>query len=144
MCHKFVLPPLHHKPSKQQGSMLVMALFVIIVLGLLGITLTRLLSSSSESIIYDVLGQRAVNAARAGIECAVASQFGAGCVNPINKTFTTVPGLENCSYSNQKNTKSVSDGINNYEHISFTSTGQCQAGKVNVTRYLYVDTMVLL
>ena len=143
MCHKLVLSDLHHKPSKQQGSMLVMALFVIIVLGLLGMTLTRLLSSSSETIIYNVLGQRALNAARAGIECAVASQFGAGCVSPINKTFIGVPGLENCSYYNQQNTKQINDGTNNYQYISVTSTGQCQAGKVNVTRYLYIDTMVL-
>ena len=71
-----------HHPAKQRGSMLVISLFVIIVMALLGLTLSRLLSASSESIIYEVYGQRALNAARAGVEAQIALAF------PISGTAT--------------------------------------------------------
>lgn len=128
--------------TSQQGSMLVIALFVIIVLGLLGITMTRLLSSSSETVIYEVLGQRALNAARAGVDCAVAAQFGTGCNQPINKTFTNVPGLENCAYTVTSNSKAIVDGAKTLTYWTFSSTGQCSAGNTIVTRTVYIDAKV--
>ena len=129
-------------PRSQQGSMLVIALFVIIVFALLGLTMTRLLSSTSETIIYEVLGQRAINAARSGIECAVAAELGEGCSNPADKDFSGVPGLENCSYTVvETQPKTITDGGTSFEYLTFTSTGQCTAGKINVTRFVYVDAM---
>lgn len=133
------------KPTKQRGSMLVIALFVIIVFALLGLTMTRLLSSSSETVIYEVLGQRALNAGRAGIECAVAGEFGAGCENPVSKAFSDVAGLEKCQYSVIKDgPKTITDGGKTFNYFAFTSTGQCREGKINVTRTVYVDAMVTL
>ncbi|MFT4789386.1 MAG: MSHA biogenesis protein MshP [Paraglaciecola sp.] len=130
-------------PSSQQGSMLVIALFVIIVLALLGLTMTRLLSSTSETIIHEVLGQRAINAARSGIECAVAAELGAGCSNPVYKELTGVTGLENCSYSVVETPpKTITDGGETFTYLTFTGTGQCTAGKINVTRFVYVDAML--
>jgi len=133
--------------------MLVIALFVIIVLALLGLTMTRLLSSSSETIIYEVLGQRALNAARAGIECAVATEFDqldvgnedemqTGCANPLVKEFSGVAGLEGCKYSVQATSKDISDGAKNFTYWTFSSTGICAAGNINVTRFVYVDAMI--
>lgn len=130
-------------PRSQYGSMLVIALFVIIVLALLGLTMTRLLSSSSEAIIHEVLGQRAINAARSGIECAVADKFGAGCANPVFKALSGTAGLENCSYQvAEASPKSITDGARTFSYLTFTSTGQCRAGKINVTRLVYVDAML--
>ena len=126
----------------QQGSMLVIALFVIIVLAMLGLTMTRLLSSSSETIIYEILGQRALNSARSGIECAVASQFGTGCSQPSNKTFNNVAGLENCSYTVTTNNKAITDGAKTFTYWTFSSTGQCSAGNIIVSRTVYVDAKV--
>ena len=118
------------------------SLFVIIVLALLGLTMTRLLSSSSEAIIHEVLGQRALNAARAGIECAVADEFGAGCNNPTSKNFSGVAGLENCSYQVTPVSKSIEDGAKNFTYWTYSSTGQCTAGEINVIRLVYVDAML--
>jgi MSHA biogenesis protein MshP len=130
-------------PISQQGSMLVIALFVIIVLGLLGLTMTRLLSSTSETIIHEVLGQRAINAAKSGIECAVAAKFGAGCSNPDNKDLSGVAGLESCSYSvSETLPKAIKDGGRTFTYLTFTSTGQCTAGTIKVTRLVYVDAML--
>lgn len=142
MCPKHYQPISLTKRSTQRGSMLVIALFVIIVLALLGLTMTRLLSSSSETIIYEVLGQRAINAARAGVECAVADEFGAGCSNPTFKEFSGVVGLEGCSYEVTPVSKSIEDGAKNFTYWTYSSTGQCTAGKINVTRFVYVDAML--
>ena len=131
------------KPVAQRGSMLVIALFVIIVLALLGLTMTRLLSSSSEAIIHEVLGQRALNAARAGIECAVADEFGTSCTHHPEKIFNGVTGLENCSYNVEESPpKAIVDGGKTFSYLTITSTGQCTAGKINVTRFVYVDAML--
>lgn len=132
---------LKHKQA-QQGSMLVIALFVIIVLAMLGLTMTRLLSSSSETIIHEILGQRALNAARSGIDCAVASQFGTGCSQPTNKNFTAVPGLENCFYTVVTQSKAIIDGAKTFTYWTFSSTGQCTAGNIIVSRTVYVDAKV--
>jgi MSHA biogenesis protein MshP len=131
--------------AKQQGSMLVMSLFVIVVLGLLGLTITRLLSASSETIIYEVLGQRALNAARAGIECKIAEKFPISgtsniyCIEPNNKTFGDVPGLENCNYATALVDVTITDGLESFVLSKFSSTGQCSVGKVLVSRTLYID-----
>jgi MSHA biogenesis protein MshP len=130
------------KPINQRGSMLVIALFVIIVFGLLGLTMTRLLSSSSETIIHEVLGQRALNAARAGMNCAVAKQLGSGCdviVSPF--IFVGVPGLENCSFKYEITSSDIQDGSKEFTYWTFSSEGQCTVGNTNVTRNIYVDAM---
>lgn len=127
---------------QQRGSMLVIALFVIVVLGMLALTMTRLLSSSSETVVYEVLGQRALNAARAGVDCAVANQFGTGCSQPTNKTFDSVAGLENCSYLVNTTNKPIVDGFKTFTYWTFSSTGQCSAGNTIVNRTVYVDAML--
>ncbi len=122
--------------------MLIVPVFDIIVIGLLGLTMTRLLSSSSEAIIHEVLGQRALNAARAGINCAVAKQLGTGCVNPSIKTFIGVAGLENCSYEYEISTpRSIVDESKKFTYWTFNSTGQCRVGNTIVTRSIYIDTI---
>jgi MSHA biogenesis protein MshP len=146
--YMFQMCPRHYrqlslaKESTQRGSMLIIALFVIIVLALLGLTMTRLLSSTSETIIYEVLGQRALNAARSGIECALADEFGAGCGDPTFKEFSSVVGLEDCSYQVVPVSKSIEDGAKTFTYWTYSSTGQCSAGKINVTRFVYVDAML--
>lgn len=132
--------------SQQRGSMLVIALFVIVVMAFLGLTIAQLLSSSNDKVIYEVLGQRAMNAARAGIECRVAETFPiagatAYCTSPDDKQFSNVPGLENCGYQTTATNKTVQDGSKIQTYYQFTSTGQCQVGKVVVSRTVYIDAI---
>ncbi|MFT4941926.1 MAG: MSHA biogenesis protein MshP [Paraglaciecola sp.] len=142
MYPRYFIPNNMAKPINQRGSMLVIALFVIIVFGLLGLTMTRLLSSSSETIIHEVLGQRALNASRAGINCAVAKQLGSGCNVLSPFTFVGVPGLENCLFKYEIGETAVQDGSKNFTHWTFNSEGQCTVGNTNVTRNIYVDAML--
>jgi MSHA biogenesis protein MshP len=127
----------------QGGSMLVIALFVIIVLSLLGLTLTKVLSASSEAIVYEVYGQRALNAARAGAEAQVALAFpitgSASGADTAAFAFSAVAGLENCQYDAKCEQLTVTDGIINLAYYKFTSTGQCSAGNIIVSRTVYVD-----
>ncbi|MDU0353116.1 MSHA biogenesis protein MshP [Paraglaciecola aquimarina] len=133
--------------KKQQGSMLTIALFVIVVFGLLGITMTRVLSSSSESIVYEVLGQRALNAARSGLERCLAAEYPvtvgvSACSNPTNFDFSALKGLESCSAQVIPNNITVSDNSQTYSYVKFSSIGRCGAGSVIVTRSVYVDAML--
>ena len=131
---------------QQRGSMLVIALFVIVVMAFLGLTLTQLLSSSNDKVIYEVLGQRAMNAARAGIECRIADTFPiagaqAYCTSAQDKQFNNVPGLENCGYHTTVTNKTVQDGSTTLSYYQFSSTGQCQVGNVVVSRTVYIDAI---
>ena len=55
----------------QRGSALMLALFIIIVVALLGTTLVRVLSTSSEAIAQEVIGTRALMAANSAMQSAV-------------------------------------------------------------------------
>lgn len=57
--------------KSQQGSMLVIAIFIIVVLGLLLSALASILNSSQQSVSYEVLGVRAQAAANAGMEAGL-------------------------------------------------------------------------
>ena len=135
---------LSNSKHQQRGSMLVIALFVIVVFGLLGLTMTRLLSSSSETVIYEVLGQRALNAARAGIECAIANATpGIVCAQAVSMSFNNVAGLENCSYTVVGPiNRIITDGANTFTYSIFTSTGECTAGNIITSRTVYVDALL--
>lgn len=54
--------------KKQRGSALVIAVFVIVVMLALAVGLSRLLISSSETVVYEVQGTRALFAAQSGLE----------------------------------------------------------------------------
>ena len=92
-----------------------------------------------------MLGQRALNAARAGIECKIAQQFPIAdanhCLFPDSYIFANVYGLENCRYETSLSETTVTDGGNTFEYTKFTSTGYCTAGKVMVSRTVYADAM---
>ena len=136
-------------PAKQKGSMLVIAVFVIIVFSLLGLTLTKLLASSSDAIIHEVYGQRALNAARSGVEQAISTAFplspaisscNAAPVTPVDFN-SNIKGLENCSYLAGCLAITVTDGATSYTYYRFESTGSCQAGNILVSRRINVDAL---
>ena len=56
------------QPYRQQGSMLIMAIFMIVVLTLLVSALGRVLSSSSQTTAVEVRATRALMAAQSGLE----------------------------------------------------------------------------
>ena len=61
--------------TKQRGSALMLALFIIVVLTLLGGALMKVLTSSSEAIAQEVLGTRAYMAANSAMQAELAKLF---------------------------------------------------------------------
>jgi MSHA biogenesis protein MshP len=137
-----------HQRAQQRGSMLVMALFVIVVLAFLGLSLNKMLASSADAIVHEVLGQRALNAAKAGIECQIAVNLPISaanapyCSSPTNFSFNNIAGLENCHYTSSSNSKVIRDGILIQTYYQISSTGQCVVGDIVVSRTVYVDLML--
>ncbi|WP_260681491.1 type II secretory pathway protein [Aliiglaciecola sp. M165] len=144
---------LNYRLKRQQGSMLVIALFVIIIMALLGLTMVRLLSASADAVIHEVYGVRALQAAQSSLERQIQLAFpltqdlnneGQGnCVNGATSTklFVNVPGLENCL---TVASCSPTDGFagETVTHYSFESTATCGAGKVIASRTVAVDAIV--
>ena len=84
----------------QRGSALVIAVFVIVVMLALALSMARLLSSSSETVVYEVQGNRSLFAAQSALELAElfplnSSTTGCGAVS-AEHTFADA-GLQGCS-----------------------------------------------
>ncbi|MEW6989180.1 pilus assembly PilX N-terminal domain-containing protein [Colwelliaceae bacterium 6441] len=124
---------------RPKGSALVIAIFIIVVMTLLGTALVRMLSTSAETIVYEVLGTRAYNAAQIGLQWQLQQVF------PLNNTAQlcsgTVPdlknteGLENCKVSVQCDDSLIVDTRRFY---TIKSTGQCEVADVITSRTLEV------
>lgn len=135
-------------PARQGGSMIVMALFAIIVLALLAATLINMINTSSNSVLYEVYGVRAKNAAQAGIqELAMASfPLGTGpqlCNQVIASpaSFSSISGFQACAFSARCTTEDISFNGEDYRYYRFSSTGSCEFNNIVVSRTLSVDAM---
>lgn len=132
--------------NKQQGSMLITALFVIIVMSLLGLTLARLLSSSSDAVTHEIYGIRAMNAAQSALQMKISQAFPldgstAICESAtIDISFNAIPGLENCSAVATCTDEDFTE--DNVIYYQFESTGTCTASDVITTRTVAVDGKV--
>lgn len=86
----------------QRGSALVIAIFIIVVMLALVLSLSRLLISSGNTVVYEVQGSRTLFAAQSALELALVQIFplnaaSAGCAAvSINQTFNA-QALQGCS-----------------------------------------------
>ena len=127
--------------SLQKGSALVIAIFVIIVMSLLGAGLVKILASRSESVAYEVIGTRAFQAAQAGSQRKMRELFpllpnSGVCLGGVEYDFSTIEGLENCKAVNVGCIEDATvDGITYY---TVTSTGQCSVAGVFTSREIEI------
>lgn len=136
---------------RQKGSMLVIALFVIIVLALLGVTMTRMISASSQSTIVEVSGLRALSAAQSGAQLLLQQTFPLNApINNCNTTlasatdfpsFTSIDGLRNCDFIASCTTSDVVKEGETHNYYRFSSIGQCSVGDIIVSRQVSLDAM---
>lgn len=133
----------------QHGSMLVISLFIIVIMAILGLSMIKLLSASAQNVVYEVYGQRALNAARSGVEQSLAAAFplagqgGAQCSTNIVHIFSATEGLNNCSFTSSCQLIPVTDSDNSYSYYRFSSTGTCTAGDMVASRTVSVDAIAL-
>jgi MSHA biogenesis protein MshP len=132
----------------QRGSALVVAVFIIVIMTLLGTALVRMMGSSAETVAYEVLGIRAYQAAQAGLQRKLTDVFpletaaGVPAVGvctapepPVPYDFSAIQGLENCKATSVGCTGSVILGVTYYTIIS---VGQCEIAGVLTSRTIEV------
>lgn len=129
-------------PNKQKGSALVLALFIIVVMTLLGTALVRMMSSNAETIVYEVLGTRAYQAAQAGAQRKLSEVFpllpATGvCVANSPYDFSTIKGLENCRAPDVDCI--LGPTVDEITYYTITSTGQCTIAGVFTSRTIEIS-----
>ena len=136
--------------SYSAGGVLPIAIFIIVVMSLLGITMQRLLFDASRSTVADVYGARADLAARSGAEIILTEIFPLGesvndnvCVNrgedlvPVSFSFSA-PGLIGCSAAvacDQLELQAPYQGIN----FRIRSAGTCLIGGNQYSKELVLE-----
>jgi MSHA biogenesis protein MshP len=126
--------------TRQQGSMLVIALFIIVVISLLAASLSRILSSTADSVANEVYSSKAYYAAESGMEYGIYQVLrnAQECKLFPNRTYlsdadnlqfdiSSEAGLENCTVTISCQTIPV-DATTNQFYL--TSTGICDGGKI--------------
>ncbi|MFB0980306.1 MAG: type II secretory pathway component [Alteromonadaceae bacterium] len=133
--------------TKQKGSAIVIAIFVIVVMALLGAGLVKILSSSAESVAYEVIGTRAYAAAQTGAQWQLLEVFPhdtgtrTACQSTITEPdFSNVEGLKDCTATVTCNDDGEFDGTTYY---IITSTGQCSIGGVITSRTVEIEARSL-
>ena len=124
----------------QEGSAVMVALFVIVIVGLLAAALSRLLLDSSEKVTVEVLGVRALMAAQSGLEqglyqlypngswqAALPDASGhSGCARVSTTLLADNVGLSGCSVTIACSALTLnSSSLTSYR---LTSTGLCNGG----------------
>ena len=134
--------------NTQSGNMVIMALFLIVVIGLLAGALVSIISASSNSTIHQVYGLRAQQAAQVGVQSLLESSFPVGgspqscnqtITNPVS--MSSVNGLQSCSFSATCVTNTISFANVDYQYFKYSSTGSCVVDTSVISRTLSVDAM---
>lgn len=132
--------------SQQRGSMLIIALFVIIIMAMLGLTAVKLLNSAADKVTHEVYGLRAFAAAQSSMDKVLEkafplSQDGTGACNVDITNYGNTPGLEFC-YAIAR--CSLTQGFvgESSKYYRFVSTGVCSAGDITASRTIAVDAKV--
>ncbi|MGI2225734.1 MSHA biogenesis protein MshP [Shewanella frigidimarina] len=123
-----MFPKLKLTQHSQQGSALIIGVFVLTVMFLLAASLIRIVGDADESVNMEVWGTRAFFSANSGADAALAQLFPlSGAVNCANVNLTWVPpnnapGFHNCRVNISCNTATV--GSVNQHRIN--STAVCE------------------
>ena len=129
----------------QQGSSLVIAIFIIVVMALLGATLLKMVMTNEEDYAYEVLGTRAYNAAQTGLQWKLQQIFplntnpNVGACTDDGLALTTVEGLNQCS-AIVTCTAITHDSVN---YFTVTSVGQCNINGETTSRMVEVQAKSL-
>jgi len=136
-------------PNKQIGGVLIIAIFIIIVLSLLGTSMLSLQRTSMQQSVYDVYATRASLAAYSANEVAMIALFAnkensnasAVCLGKAERIPVILPksttGFANCqAFYTCKVTESNIGKVYNV-----VSAGICQDKELNIYREITTDIM---
>lgn len=140
--------------SQQRGAALAIAIFVIVVLALIGLTAVKLIRDSSDSTITEVYGTRTEAAARSAAEVFLTQLFP---LNSSDATSSLCPprasqlpstvvlqqnldaiGLDRCQVTVQCDRLTLSAPYSG-DHFRILSRAQCEAGALSFSRELLLE-----
>ncbi len=136
--------------KKQSGSAIMIAIFVILVISLLGASLVSLQRDSAEGASYEVYAARAYLSAYSASEIALVKLFPLGATNvsaanctgvTVTPTLPSSVGFHNCSANYSCNIKTASAGIATRYHI--VSTAICENSQIVTRRQITVEAVGL-
>ncbi|MGB5855239.1 MAG: hypothetical protein WBH20_08290 [Oceanisphaera sp.] len=129
------LKPFHRKCSKgkqrQQGSMLISVLFMILVLGGLMAAMSTLSNQSSQQLVYEVQALKARLAAESILEQQVLASL-----DEINSDKVNDKEINGCNAS----IKSLKPEAPRTQ-VNIIATGQCSTGQLAVIRNIEVEVI---
>lgn len=116
--------------KKIQGSILLLAVMLILIVSVIGLAIVKTQETSGENIAQEVLGTRALMAARSGLEANLITIFPlreeSGECNDQELAFD-VAGLQHCTATVTCEVYATIDTTNYYR---VQSTGQCGTGTI--------------
>jgi MSHA biogenesis protein MshP len=146
------------KPSvsslrQQRGAALAVAVFIIVVMSLIGTAMVRILGDSSSATVSEVYGARAQAAARTGAELFLVDLFPHDA--PVNSSLCTdrtpdppaqaraeqvfsINGLTNCSttvYCDKAVLSSPYSGV----HFRIVAEGNCEVGDMTYSKEIILE-----
>ena len=138
-------------PNKHQGSSLVIAIFIIVVLSLLGAALVKMMASSQQNVAFEVLGTRAYTAAQTGVQWQLAQLFPVGLgtsstkkcsdVSHVPPVINNTSGLKGCNIISPIGCNDfLHDGVRYY---TVTSIGSCDIDGEVTSRIIEVEARSL-
>ncbi|RUO59821.1 hypothetical protein [Pseudidiomarina marina] len=139
---------------RQRGAALAVAVFIIVVMSLIGMAMVRILGDATSATVSEVLGARAQAAARSGAETLLVDLFPLNSSNAdeticpertsseptsvvIQSSFS-VDGLANCSttvYCDQAELSAPYSGI----HFRILAQGSCGAGDLTYSKEIMLE-----
>ena len=133
------LNSLRPSATKQRGSALVLAVFVIVVMLALTVGIGRLLVSSSETVVYEVQGSRSLFAAQSGLEIGLSQLFAlnsttASCSNTSSSINFKTPAMAGCTVALTCKTFAGPPVI-----YQLTSVANCQRGDFTTRRQVQIE-----
>ncbi|WP_417441695.1 Type II secretory pathway component [Idiomarina sp.] len=130
--------------NKQRGNTLVIAIFVIVVLGALVAALSNLVRTTSESVVVEVLGTRSFMAAQSGVEQGMMKLYPLdGAPATACPDFSEDIAVGNCEAAIAcESATHTPDSNETYIHFRLEATGTCTAGGQAASRKLAIETRV--
>jgi len=130
---------------RQRGSMLLVSIFVILVLGALALTLTQILQDNARSTVYEVYGARTLNAANSGAQRALNEVLGPGSAercNDATKTFSLPNGggFSDCEVGIVCRQFDISE--TSERHFEISSHASCSAAEFIIERSVQVQAKI--
>lgn len=121
--------------GRARGSMLMIAIMVILIFGILTASMSRLLSSSGDGSSYEILGARALATANSGLEWGLykLTRQGSSCATLASTAPTgslDSSGLPHCQLTLNCTLLSLSAG----NSTLLKATGVCDNGELTVQR----------